>query len=149
MVVKTDMWEDKTLKTARSLIRFLLWDLSFYVMISIMIIVTGYISSRYETTFEIQYRYMGIGLRALMWFLAGAFLVLLFQFLRESGARRFKPIEFLLVSIPALYAAGLDLWADFRIPVFPFAYTHINVFGPIGALVFGCAIWAAFLRKRK
>ncbi|SHJ05249.1 hypothetical protein [Parasporobacterium paucivorans] len=137
------------MKTIRSLMRFLLWDASFYVMISIMIIAIGYINGKYEATMDIGYSYIGTGLHALLWFLAGAFLVLLFQFKREAGGRYSKLVEFLVVSIPALYLAGMDIWVHFSIPVIPFAYANFGLFGAFGALVFGCEVWGMLIKKRK
>lgn len=138
------------MKLFKTFIMFLLWDIAFYIMASIMIIAKNYSNDKYVQTMDIQYYQMNIGLQLLLWLLVGAFIVFLFYLKRSTGSKNAKLVEFLVVSIPALFMAGTYfLYNYLHIQSNIFILNNMDLMMSFGALIFGCELFSLFIKGKR
>jgi hypothetical protein len=135
-------------KVIKTFIAFLLWDIAFYVMVSIMIIAVGYARDRMNQVADMQYTYMYLGMHALLWLLVGGFLVFLFNLKKSVGSKGAKIVEFIVISVPALFFVTM-YFNYLHIPIPQFLANNVELMRSIGALVFGCEVFGLIMKKRR
>lgn len=128
------------MKSIRIFISFFLWDIAFYLMISIMIIANSYAHDRMNET-------VYTGLLVLLWFLVGAFIALLFSLKKSATGKNGRLIEFIVICIPALYFITLNYNIPF-VPKLQFFTSNLEVFRNIGALVLGCEVFGLVMKRK-
>lgn len=133
----------------KSVLMYVIWDIAFYVMVSIMIIAKNYAYDKYIQTSILQYQYMYMGLHILLWFLVGAFLVFLINFKRSSGSKNNKLIEMIVVCVPAVFLTGLYFFYHFLpIKTSAFLVNNMDLMMSFGALILGCEIFGVFFKRK-
>lgn len=139
------------MKVLKTFFTFLLWDIAFYLMISIMIIAINYESGKYAQTMDISYQNMYMGLSILLWFLIGGFLVFLVNFKRSLSSKNARLIGFLVVCIPAAVLT-LSYFIKSYWPSFPLELDfggNRYLLMSVGALVVGCEVFGLIIKKKR